>query len=90
MSIALELELDASLDEFIRQEIGELGLRGEREYFERLARAEQRKKIHAYYDAKLREAVEQDVWIPATPEFYEKILAGIKERGEAKQREKSA
>ena len=92
MSIAveLELELEESLDDFIRREMEEFGLRDEREYFEQLARAERKKKTQAYYDRKLKEAIEEDVWIPGTPEFYEKLLEGIKERHRAKQQEKSA
>jgi len=85
-----ELQLGGSLDDFIRCEIEELGLRDEQEYFERLAQAEHKRKVQAYYDAKLREAIDEDVWIPATPEFYEKLRAGIKERGQARRREKSA
>ena len=83
MSTVLEPELGESLDNFIRCEIEELGLRDEQEYFERLAQAEQKRKVQAYYDAKLREAIDEDVWIPATPDFYENILAGVKERSQA-------
>jgi len=90
MPVAVELELSESLDDFIRNEIEEFGLRDEQEYFERLARAEQKKKIQAYYERKLKEAIEQDAWIEATPEFYEKLLEGIKERHRSKQREKLA
>lgn len=89
MSIALEPELEESLDDFIRHEIAEFGLRDEREYLERLARAEQRKKIQAYYDRKLIEAIEEDVWIPMEEGWTEKMIARMELRHQNKEGKKS-
>jgi len=86
MSIVLEpeLELGGTLDDFIRCEIEELGLRDEQEYFERLAQAEHKRKVQANYDAKLREAIDEDVWIPMEEGWAEKKIAQIEQRKEGK------
>ncbi len=88
MSTLLQTELAESLDDFIRNEIEELGLRDEREYLERLAKAEQKKKIQAYFDAKILEALEDDVWYTMEDDWLEKKIAEMDRRIEARKTKK--
>ncbi len=88
MPTLLEAELAESLDDFIRNEIEELGLHNEREYLERLAKAEQKKKIQAYFDAKIREALEDDVWYTMEDDWAEKMIAEMDLRIEARKAKK--
>jgi hypothetical protein len=77
--------LTQTVDEFVEQEIAERGFSDKSEYFAKLAEEEHVRKIWAYYEKEVMNAIESDTWIPYTPDFWDKIHEDIEQRLQAQQ-----
>ena len=55
-----------------------------------LTEEERQQKLWDYYEQKVLEALEDDTWIPYTPDFFDKIREEVKQRIQAKQTGKAS
>lgn len=65
--------------EFVRQQVAELHLQDETEYFFQLAEKERLRKLKENLDQSLIEAIEAPARIPCSPEFWEDMRRRVRE-----------
>jgi hypothetical protein len=82
--------LTQTLDEFVKQQVAERELADETAYFEKLAEAEQQRKIWDYYEQEVLRGLNSGSPIPLTPDFWDEIREEVKQRLQAQQAEETA
>jgi len=77
--------LTQTLDEFVAQQVAEQELADETAYFEKLAETERQRKIWDYYEQEVLKALDDDKWIPYTPDLLDKIREEVRQRLQTQQ-----
>ena len=78
------------LSDFVKQQVVELGLENEQEYYEGLALAEQQRKTVEFYEREIQKGLDSlndGPFIQITPEYWEKMDQEIERRYLARQKE---